>query len=70
MIVLRKMLISILLCPAGFLVCLVGVLIPWHARNAYLKVIGAFFDVVLRLDFFVSFFMDVGFVSKQPLKSK
>lgn len=62
----KKKLMLALLCPAGFIMCLIGVLLPWHARNAYLKVIAAVFDLILRLDFFVSFFMDVGFVSKQP----
>jgi len=66
----KKTFIEILLCPAGFLTCFIGVVLPWNARNAYLKVIGEVFDLVLRLDFFVSFFMDVGFVSKQPLKSR
>jgi len=66
----RKALIAVLLCPTGFLTCVIGVVLPWHARNAYLNVIGKVFDLVLRLDFFVSFFMDVGFVSKQPLKSR
>jgi len=48
--------------------CLIGVLLPWRIRNAYLNVIAAIFDIVLRFDFFVSFFMDVGFAFKQPMK--
>jgi len=64
----RKKLLSALLCPAGFVMCLIGVLLPWHIRNAYLNVIAAIFDIVLRFDFFVSFFMDVGFAFKQPMK--
>lgn len=66
----KKTLLTILLCPTGFLMFLIGVLLPWHARNAYLKVIAVVFDLILRLDFFVNFFMDVGFMSKQPAKSK
>lgn len=62
----KRKFMSALLCTAGFMMCLTGVLLPWHARNAYLKVIAAVFDLILRLDFFVSFFMDVGFASKQP----
>jgi len=54
----------------GFLMCLIGVLLPWRARNAYLKVVAAVFDLILRLDFFVSFFMDIGFVSKQSITHK
>ena len=67
---LRRAFISIFFCPVGFFMCLLGVLLPWHARNAYLRVIGFVFDLVLRLDLFVSFFMDVGFVSRQPSKSR
>jgi hypothetical protein len=66
MIMSKRALLTIVLCPTGFLMCLIGVLLPWHVRNAYLKVIGAIFDLILRLDFFVSFFMDIGFVSKHP----
>jgi hypothetical protein len=64
----KKKFLSALLCPAGFVMCLIGILLPWRVRNAYLKVIAAVFDIVLRLDFFVSFFMDVGFASKQAMK--
>lgn len=60
----KRKFLSALLCPTGFLMCLIGVLLPWHARNAYLKVIATLFDLILRLDFFVSFFMDIGFASK------
>jgi hypothetical protein len=67
-ILFKKKFLSALLCPTGFVMCLIGVLLPWRVRNAYLKVIAAVFDMVLRLDFFVSFFMDVGFASKQPMK--
>ena len=63
-ILFKKKFLSALLCPTGFVMCLIGVLLPWRVRNAYLKVIAAIFDLILRLDFFVSFFMDVGFVSK------
>jgi hypothetical protein len=33
-------------------------------------VVAAVFDLILRLDFFVSFFMDIGFVSKQSITHK
>jgi len=66
----KKKFLLALLCPTGFVMCLIGVLLPWRARNAYLKVVAAVFDLILRLDFFVSFFMDIGFVSKQSITHK
>lgn len=62
----RKRLIATILCPISIVICSIGVLLPWNARNAYLIVLAKFLDIVLDLDFFVEFFMDVGFISSTP----
>lgn len=56
-----KFFIKAVRVPAGFILSWIGVMLPWEGRNAYLKVVGAFFDIMLQSDNVQRFFMNVGF---------
>jgi len=47
--------------PVGFLLSLIGVILPWRARNAYLNLVGLVFDIILRSNAILGYFMKVGF---------
>ena len=66
-----KSLIKIVLVPAGFLLCFVAVILPWRVRNVYLKVlVGPACNIVLSSDVFISFFMEAGFATERPSRSR
>lgn len=67
----RKFFIKAVLLPVGFVLCMVGVILPWRARNVYLDVlVGPACGIILRSEAFVSFFIDVGFETEHHSKSR
>ena len=51
--------------PVGFLLSLIGVVLPWRARNAYLNLVGLVVDIILRSNAIVGYFMGVGFSTQR-----
>ena len=59
-----KAFIKVLLVPVGFLLCFIGVILPWKVRNAYLKAfVGPICNIALNSNTFIDFFMEVGFAT-------
>lgn len=57
----KEFLIRAVSVPVGFLLCSIGVILPWRARNTYLDLVGLVFDIILRSNAVVGYFMEVGF---------
>lgn len=51
--------------PVGFLLSLIGVILPWRARNAYLNLVGLVVDKILQSNAIVGYFMEVGFSTER-----
>jgi len=61
--------INVIRIPIGYILSLIGVILPWQARHTYLKGIAYFIDIMLHSRTFVNFFMEVGFSSDDDQKS-
>ena len=63
MFTLKQFLVTILGVPIGFTLSLLGVMLPWQVRNAYMRMLAIVAKRVLQDNTVIEFLTDVAFSS-------